>query len=123
MGPKSVSHLYSYAYNHKRHTVRYDHLLSYGIHFYYVVVELFRIMTHKHNCSTYHQNTIQIHVYVVTLQPIHGNAFSLISLLKSLTYTASDTSALISLLSTAFHIMAPLYLMPVFPKSDATAGI
>ena len=66
MGPKSVSHLYSYAYNYKRHTVRYAHLLSYGIHFYYVVVELSRISWHKHNCSTYHQNTIQIHVYVVT---------------------------------------------------------
>ena len=66
---------------------------------------------------------IQIHVCVVTLQPIHGNEFSFISLLKSSTRTASDTSALISLLSTAFHIMSPLYLMPVFPKSDITARI
>ena len=66
---------------------------------------------------------IQAHVCVVSLQPIRGNAFSLISLLKRLTKTASHTSALISLLSTAFHIMAHLYLMPIFLKSHVTTGI
>ena len=33
MGPKSISHLYSYAYNYKRHIVIYDYLMSYSIHF------------------------------------------------------------------------------------------
>ena len=62
--------------------------------------------------------------YIIIILPsTHGTTFSLIYLFMNLTHTASDTSVLRFLLSTAFDIMAPRNLMSVLHKSDVTAGM
>ena len=78
----------------------------------------------QHICSKWWLHGWVVSKYIIIILPsIHGNTFSLMSLFKNLTYTASDTSVLTLLQSTAFHIMAPRNLMPVLPKSDVTAGM
>ena len=78
----------------------------------------------QHICSKWWLHGWVDSKYIIIILPsIHGNTFSLMSLFKNLTYTASDTYVLTLLQSTAFHIMAPRNLMPVLPKSNVTAGM
>ena len=78
----------------------------------------------QHICSKWWLHGRVDSKYIIIILPsIHGNTFSLMSLFKNLTYTASDTSVLTLLQSTVFHIMAPRNLMPDLPKSDVTAGM
>ena len=57
------------------------------------------------------------------IREIHGIILLSIIFFKHLTNTASDTSVLNPSPYIWFQIRAPRYLIPVFPKSDLTAGM